>query len=180
MKLRTASYWLLCSFLVSLPLVALLWQTHARRDTRLVTTPAQCIPGPVSDEAINRCYDDGYVYVDVSGNVGGYTTHWSYQSSSQIQNGLIFFHSRTNLDAYTVQVVTDAYDVGSIVPPLAPYSGSFQGPGICLRDAPYSRSTNVMTLPLLAIQNAAANRAFVSQAPRTRLDQDRQDYLAKR
>ena len=182
-KWKIPTVWLLCALVVSLALVALLRQTHLRRDAAINMTPVPCTSGAGRDGAVNRCYDDGYVYVDVSGNADGYTTHWGYRDSSQIQNGQIVFHRRTNLNADTVQVVVDTYNLGNILPPLAPYAGSFQGPGPCLFDAPCSQSTNVYTLPLLAIQNVDAPYLVVSgpneTSSRTPLDLELQHRLAK-
>jgi hypothetical protein len=146
MKRQNLSHWLAYALLASLPLAA----------------SAQCDPGPGTGHSVNRCYDDGYVYVDSSGNAGGYTWYWGYQSSSQIQNGYIMFHSRTNLDANTLQVLTDTYGLGGLAPPAAPYPGTFQGPGPLIPDTPVSRSIKVITLPILFIKSTATNSVVIS------------------
>jgi len=128
-----------------------------------LTSFAQCNPGPATGGGIDRCYDDGYVYVDITGNAGGYTWYWGYQSSSQIQSSFIVFHARTNLTAYVTQMLTDTYNLGGLILPPAPYSGTFQGPGLSIPDAPVSRSTNVINLlPGLSIENTETNTVVVS------------------
>jgi len=122
---------------------------------------AQCDPGPATGGGIDRCYDDGFVRVDVSGNAGGYTWYWGYQNSSQNQIGFILFHSRTNLDADTVQVLTDTYDLGGIFIPPGPYMGSFQGPGMVIYDTPVFRSISVIRLPVLSIESTATNSVII-------------------
>ena len=105
-----------------------------------ITPVPSCDPGPATGSGINRCYDDGFVYVDSTGNSFGYTSDWGYQNSSQIQNGNIVFHSQTYVDSNTVQVITDTYSLDYMLPPLSPYYGSYYGPGPLLPDAPISRS----------------------------------------
>ena len=102
-------------------------------------------PGPAVG-GVNHSYDDGYVYVDITGDAGGYTWNWGYQSSSQIHANFLVFTSETNLDANTIQVITDTYYLGGIIPPPAPYSGSFNGPGPLLPDTP-SRSIEDIAVP---------------------------------
>lgn len=49
-------------------------------------------PGPASGGA-NHTYDDGYVRVDSSGNLGGRTSNWGYQNSSQVAGDAMQFHA---------------------------------------------------------------------------------------
>jgi hypothetical protein len=155
MKRRILDFLLGCGLLVTFPLIA----------------SAQCDPGPAAGSGINRCYDDGYVYVDISGDASGYTFYWGYQNSSQIQagsitqiqDGSIIFHSVTSWNGNIIQVLTDTYSLGgiSLLPP-PPYFGSFSDPGILIEDAPVSRSIVVLTLPVLSIESTATNRMFIS------------------
>src|SRR5688572_23708504 len=48
-------------------------------------TPPQ--PGRPNGDAYN--YEDGYVLTDISGNLGGETTYWGYDSASQISGNTI-------------------------------------------------------------------------------------------
>ena len=148
---------------------------------------------------IERDYDNGYVHVDSSGNLGGETWNWSYNDDTQynpagtgsinhsISNSLASGHaedrgasepgvelfayyamgpadlsglnihtatwgfrgglqySRINMGNHNsistrVGTTTDSFDLGGNVPPLAPYTGSFDGPGPLLGDDP-TRST---------------------------------------
>ena len=43
--------------------------------------------------ALNHFYDDGYVRVDSSGNLGGQSWFWGYDNASQISGNSILFHS---------------------------------------------------------------------------------------
>ena len=122
----------------------------------------QCNPGPPIGGRLNRCYDDGYVYVDSTGNAGGYTAYWGYQESAQIVDHFLLLHSRTYVNTYTIQVLTDTYDLEALFPPLAPYSGTFQGPGPVILDAPLSRSTNAIILPALSIHHTASNGVVIA------------------
>lgn len=109
---------------------------------------AQSNPGPSTGGGINRSYDDGFVYVDNTGNAGGYTSFWAYQDSSQIVGGFLLFHSESYLDANTIQLITDSYDISGIsVFPPAPYSGSPSGIGPTIRDVPFSRSIESIAVP---------------------------------
>lgn len=124
---------------------------------------AQCDPGPPIGGGVNRCYEDGYVYVDCTGNSGGVTGYWGYQSGSQIQGGSIVFHSMSYLDATTLQVLTDTYDLGGIVPPLPPYTGVFCGGFVpVISDAPVSRSVLSIIIPPLLIRLTPTNSVIVS------------------
>ncbi|MGD0349064.1 MAG: hypothetical protein ABSB84_01950 [Verrucomicrobiota bacterium] len=109
---------------------------------------AQSDPGPATGGGINRNYDDGYVYVDSIGDSFGYTSYWGYQNASQIQGDFLVFHSESSLDANTIQVITDTYDLGNLLtPPPAPYSGTFSGPGPTIPDSPFSRSIEDIAVP---------------------------------
>ena len=147
---------------------------------------------------VNYNYDNGFVRVDSSGNMGGATTNWGYQNSGQlhpagtgsidysITNSLAdgradedswaragfecfayldmgsagfkgldgreaswgfragLHYARINVDNNSTltsgaTVLTDTFDLGGTIAPLAPFSGSFAGPGPLLNDAP-SRS----------------------------------------
>ena len=147
---------------------------------------------------VNYTYDNGFVHVDSSGNLGGATTNWGYQNSSQLNtagsgsisysitnslsNGRVdedanaragfelfayldmgnagfkgldgreatwgfragVHYARINVDNHSVlgsgtSMLTDTFDLGGTIAPLAPFSGSFAGPGPLLNDAP-SRS----------------------------------------
>jgi hypothetical protein len=44
----------------------------------------------------------------------------------------------------TVYRTNDTYSLGGIIPPLAPYNGTFQGPGPLISSTPSSRSTDVL------------------------------------
>lgn len=157
---------------------------------------------------IERDYDNGYVHVDSSGNLGGETWNWSYNDTTQynpagtgsidysISNSLangeatergdsepgveIFAyydmgpadlsglkirsatwgfrggiqHFRINMENHdfvstTVGTTTDNFDLGGTIPPLAPYTGSFSGPGPLLGDDPI-RSTGVSNSGLIS------------------------------
>ncbi len=50
-------------------------------------------PGPATGSAVNRNYDNGYNRVDSSGNSGGRTWYWGYQSSQSVQGGDLVLQS---------------------------------------------------------------------------------------
>jgi len=108
---------------------------------------AQSDPGPPTGGGINRSYDDGYVFVDSTGDPFGYTSYWGYQNASQIQGDFLVFHSESNLDANTIQLITDTYDLGNLTPPPAPYSGGISGAGPVIPDSPFSRSIADIVVP---------------------------------
>jgi hypothetical protein len=144
-------------------------------------------------------YDNGFVHVDSSGNLGDETWNWSYDDAAQYDpaNGGSIDYSITNsvangradedtsanagveLFAYydmgavgfaalkdrgatwgfrgglhyarvdvdndstlssDLTTVTDRFSLDGVIPPLAPYTGSFGGPGPLIGDSP-SRST---------------------------------------
>jgi len=146
----------------------------------------------------NYTYDNGFVHVDSSGNLGGKTWNWGYDDNSRYsaagtgsinlsltnsladgrvsensdaQQGFECFayldmgavaipalkdlgatwgfrgglhYARVNADngnlvAAGVTTLTDSFNLGGTLPPLAPFSGSFGGPGPLINDAP-SRS----------------------------------------
>jgi hypothetical protein len=142
-------------------------------------------PGPATGGGVDRTYDDGYVHVDSSGNAGGETWNWGYQSAPQVQGDTLTMHSGSaaingtlnqndnpaigfdlafgrNLGAVpggkwglqaafdfsdisihnndtltgTGTQISDAFSLGGAIPPLAPYAGSFAGPGALLGDTP--------------------------------------------
>jgi len=142
-------------------------------------------PGPATGGGVDRTYDDGYVHVDSSGNAGGETWNWGYQSAPQVQGDTLTMHSGSatingtlnqndnpaigfdlafgrNLGAVpggkwglqaafdfsdisihnndtltgTGTQISDAFSLGGAIPPMAPYAGSFAGPGALLGDTP--------------------------------------------
>ncbi len=127
-----------------------------------LNSSAQCDPGPATGSAFNRCYDDGFVFVDVSGNSHGFTWYWGYVASSQAQGGYLIFHSRSTLGSNTVQMMTDEYFLAGLIPPPAPYAGTFASPGPLLYAEPTSRTTNTFTIPALSIQQTATNSVIIS------------------
>jgi len=50
-------------------------------------------PGPPSGSTVNRTYDNGYNYVDISGNSGNLTWYWGYQSPQSAQGGNLVLQS---------------------------------------------------------------------------------------
>jgi len=143
----------------------------------------------------NYDYDNGFVYVDSSGNLGGQTWNWGYANNSQynpagtgsinytltnslanghaeedgggkagfeltgyrdmgpvnwaavggrqatwgLRGGLQYAHvgvSNHDLLASGITTTTDSFDLGGTLPPGAPYTGSFGGPGPLLGDSP--------------------------------------------
>jgi hypothetical protein len=140
-------------------------------------------------------YDDGYVHVDSSGNLGDQTWNWGYENDAQydpsgggsisytlarslgnagveerddaksgveaygyfdmgavripgfslpnatwgFRTGLHYAHidikNGANLRSAT-SVLTDRFGLGGVIPPLAPYQGSFNGPGPLISDSP--------------------------------------------
>ena len=123
---------------------------------------AQCDPGPAIGHAVNHCYDDGYVYVDSSGNAGGYTWYWGYQNGFQVQTNCIILHSTTNISATTVQLLADAYDYGTILLPLPPYEGTYSGFGPIIPDSPVSRTITVITRPFMSVASGPTNSLMLS------------------
>jgi hypothetical protein len=158
-------------------------------------------PQPIGG-GTNYNYDDGFVHVDSSGNLGGETWNWSYANDSQynpagdgsiamslsnsladgdaredggLENGFEAFayydmgavtipalrergatwgfrgglhYARIdmrNSDSVSsnVETMTDLFDLGGTIPPLAPYTGSFSGPGPLIGDSPVDRSSAI-------------------------------------
>jgi hypothetical protein len=56
-------------------------------------------PGPATGGGVNRTYEDGYNWVDSTGNSMGYTRYWGYDSSSQLVGNSIVMHSTTSSGA---------------------------------------------------------------------------------
>lgn len=155
---------------------------------------------------LNRSYDDGFVFRDISGNAGGKTWNWGYNNNAQYTaadpaapfagTSSLAFHSVNSLaDGQTrgsrdkmlpgvelayeevlgrflfsekrranigilatfgymhigqrdsgalagpVNLTTDKYAPGIVLPPLAPYSGSFSAAGPLLPNVPADRAT---------------------------------------
>jgi hypothetical protein len=152
-------------------------------------------------------YDDGFVHLDSSGNLGGTSWNWGYENDSQhdpsnggtIQYGItnslangsaeerdnaaagveIFacydmggvnfgdlgnrgtrwglrggFHYAHVETASHDRVLTglstlnDVFLLGGVIPPLAPYAGSFGGPGPLIGDDPVRSVTNAGVAPV--------------------------------
>ena len=158
---------------------------------------------------VNRSYDDGFVFRDISGNAGGTTWNWGYNTAGQFNPAdpaapfggarSLAFHNVTafgdgttrssrdkmlpglelayeevlgrfhitekrranvgilvsfgylNLGqkdsgslAGLVGLQTDKFAPGAVLPPLAPYAGSFAAPGPLLPDVPASRTTGLV------------------------------------
>ena len=148
-------------------------------------------PQPVGG-GVDYDYDDGFVHVDSSNNLGGKTWNWGHNSDTQVNGGSIDFsitnsvaNARTDEDSsakggvelYTyydmgavaipglrergatwgfrgglhyahinvdsnntissgLSTLTDRFNLDGVIPPLAPYVGSFGGPGPLLGDSP--------------------------------------------
>ena len=158
---------------------------------------------------VNRTYDNGFLFRDISGNAGGTTWNWGYNTAGQslaadpaapfLGASSLAFHSvnsladgqtrgsrdkmvpgfdltyeevlgrfhisekrRVNIGILTsfgymrlnqrdagslaglVGLTTDKYAPGIVLPPLAPYSGSFATPGPLLPDVPADRALTVV------------------------------------
>ena len=115
-------------------LCAVLWFYSAQGQTG---------PGPEVGHGIDRTYDDGFIWVDSSGNAGGSTWYWGYDHSSQNLGGFLQFHYQLS----PTELLTDTYDLGGIMAPLAPYSGTFEGPGPVIPDQPIFRRIEVVPEP---------------------------------
>jgi len=165
--------------------------------------PAASNPGPATGGGIDRFYDDGFNRVDASGNAGGLTTYWSYQSPSQVPgNDTVVMHSSSVSSAHNSGAITDdpqhgfeltyawplstgktwrwglaaafgftdlsikqnenyagnlvrlsdAFTLGGITPPIAPYTGTFSGPGPLLGDTPGRTITTIANAVSVASQ----------------------------
>lgn len=153
-------------------------------------------PGPASGGAVNRNYDDGYNRVDSSGNAGGYTWYWGYQSPQSVQGGNLVLQSYSSpanavsndrqddpqhgleisysrelyrkkswraglegafgyslisiADSHNLRAnvyrTNDSFALGGVVPPQAPYNGTFQGPGPVISSTltPADRTVDVL------------------------------------
>jgi len=165
-------------------------------------------------------YDDGFVHIDSSGNLGGTTWNWGYQNDSQynpanggsvrygITNSLAngyaeerdnaevgvelfacydmggvnfaglenrgarwglrggFHYARVgiaNHDSVLTGLGTtnDVFPLGGVIPPLAPYSGSFGGPGPLIGDSPVRSVTNAGTAPVTGFRELDAHLSTV-------------------
>lgn len=162
--------------------------------TGLGTFPSSSAPQPTGGGR-DYDYDNGFVHVDSSGNLGGQTWNWGYEDASQIDPsgaGSVSYtltrsladgsagegsESESGIEAYgyydmgavripgvslanatwgfrsglhyarvnignnadlasSTSVLTDRFSLGGIIPPLAPFAGSFNGPGPLIGDAP--------------------------------------------
>ncbi|MDB6028334.1 MAG: hypothetical protein JWM68_4557 [Verrucomicrobiales bacterium] len=146
---------------------------------------ARSNPGPATGSAVDRTYDDGFNRVDVSGNAGGQTWFWGYNSASQVVGDSIVMSSRSsngnqgveasddpqhgievtyNLElggskrwrwgleaganyaalnitdnrslSGNVTTISDAFALNGVTPPMAPYAGTFIGPGVMIGSTP--------------------------------------------
>jgi hypothetical protein len=155
-----------------------------------------------SGGGIDYDYDNGFVHVDSTGNLGGQTWNWGYDDISQynpVGDGSIDFSLSNSLangdaredrslengfEAYAyydmgsvnmaalkncgakwgfrgglhyarvdmsnqdslssgIETITDSFDLGGTIPPLAPFAGSFGGPGPLISDTPFARSSEI-------------------------------------
>ena len=159
-------------------------------------------PGPGAGLALNHLYNDGYVNVDSSGNLGGQTWNWGYQHASQLNGGDVLMHADGGLSGATerdnqnpnlgydfnyvrdlahdswgqwgikfgfgytpvnardqdplsenAELITDRYTLHGVTAPLAPYSGTFGGPGPVLGSEPISRTTSEIPGGALVVGN---------------------------
>lgn len=141
---------------------------------------------------VNYNYDDGFVRVDSSDNLGDKTWNWGYDNDTQVNGGSMDFsisnsvangrtdedssadlgvelfayydmgavaipglkergatwgfrgglhYARINVDsndtvAADLTTLTDSFALDGVIPPPAPYQGSFGGPGPLLNDSP--------------------------------------------
>ncbi|MFD0895929.1 hypothetical protein KBB96_08280 [Luteolibacter ambystomatis] len=191
--------------------------------TRLGTFQSSFTPQPLGG-TVNRDYDDGFVHIDSSGNLGNATTNWSYNNASQynpagtgsinysitnsratgsaredgganpgvdlfayrdmgpvgfsgldghkatwgFRAGLMYSHlGISNHDAvFTgLTTVTDSFDLGGTIPPQAPYTGSFNGPGPLLGDQPIRTISNGGTGFVTGSRELDVNLAVLSFGP---------------
>lgn len=58
-------------------------------------------PGPPTGANFNRTYEDGYNWVDSTGNAFGYTSYWGYDHASQVQNNAVVMHSSSSTGVST-------------------------------------------------------------------------------
>ncbi len=122
---------------------------------------AQCVPGPATGSPFIRCYDDGYVSIDITGNQSGRTWNWGYSNASQLQDGFLVFRHSSDLNPHTVQLITDIYALDGIVPPPAPYAGTESGPGPLISDVPVSRATITIARPKLHLLHTPTNNVII-------------------
>jgi opacity protein-like surface antigen len=161
---------------------------NIKADIRNSGEPAT--PGEISVTGI--AYADGFVREDISGNAGGLTSNWGYESAEQVVGDYIVmtgsqagsiarnvddgpvhgveftYHRRLghwrdwrwgmegainytwlSLDkSHTPAgnvLTAHAFGLGGIVPPAAPYAGSFEGPGALIEDTPANAVMSVQS-----------------------------------
>jgi hypothetical protein len=129
---------------------------------------SQTDPGPATG-GVDHFYDDGYVRVDATGNAGGQTWFWGYEHASQIQGDTIVFHSVSEGLTGTTTII-DAYDLGSTVPPAAPYQGTFHGPGPTISDMPSRMVWFSPKVPVFAAESDQFTHPYLLWDVGTRLD----------
>ena len=75
-------------------------------------TIAGSSPGTAGVGGQNHNYDDGYVRLDATGNSGGETWNWGYNSASQLVGNRLYFHSTDSYTASGSANVTGNAQVG--------------------------------------------------------------------
>lgn len=83
------------------------------------------------DDSIgNRTYDDGYVRRDDGTAVDGYTTHWGYQNSGQVNGDEISFHATgfqsIRSDIRTMSAAPDSHRNEQGIAPVLDFSGTYK------------------------------------------------------
>jgi hypothetical protein len=103
----------------------------------------QLLPG-----GVDRFYSDGYVLVDATGGALHTTTFWGYTNASQAPgDDRIYFHKCVLRTNSMIELITDAYPLNGLIPPLPPYDGSFTF-GPVIGDAPF-RTSVLVPIPTL-------------------------------
>ena len=72
--------------------------------------PARSIGGTGS--ALDHYYEDGYVRVDNTGNAGGQTWFWGYDTASQVSGNNLLFHSTSSTAAGSPKAISDDPQLG--------------------------------------------------------------------
>jgi hypothetical protein len=125
-------------------------------------------PGPARG-GVDHFYDDGYVRVDATGNAGGQTWFWGYDTASQVQGDTIIFRSVSEGDTGTTTII-DIYQLGGIIPPPAPYHGTFDGPGSAISDLPSRMVWFSPKVPVFAADSDQFAHPYLLWSVGTRLD----------
>jgi len=120
------------------------------------------------NQGVELSYMFQFADMDISGSADGMKAETNFGLRAAFSYNRID-SSESSVTPYTTTILTDTYALGGVIPPPAPYTGTFAGPGPLLSDTP-ARATTLGTGTITGSSSLKADVFQIKAGPYVELE----------